>query len=134
MGEGSEQQQELSTSGCFDAPPIPPTLLGSKSLHTSSLVALSIPYLLLPPPANKPFVLAFVNTESRQGRTQQQVHPAHTTTPAQEPTVPGAQRDRGGMKLSKDSTHHGCSCSHPLAAGCQCGTYNEISGNDMVTS
>lgn len=30
------------------------------------------------------------------------MHPAHITSPAQEPTVPGAQRDRGGMKLGKE--------------------------------
>lgn len=53
-------------------------------------------------PANEPFVLALVNTQSRQGRRQQQAHPTHLTSPAQEPTVPGAQRDVGGMKPGKE--------------------------------
>lgn len=47
-------------------------------------------------------MLAFVNTQSRQARRQQQVHPTHITSPAQEPTVLGAQRDRGGVKLGKE--------------------------------
>lgn len=47
-------------------------------------------------------MLALVNIQSRKGRRQQQVHPAHITNPAQDPTVVGRRGGVAGIKPGKE--------------------------------